>query len=374
MYNNNHSYNYNSKSGNSGFYDNTKKNTNLNTIQYNRKSLKRKRFLRLLLVDIILASVGLIIFILFHQVIPTADYMAPVALAQPNEISIASTTEPSSQTNEQSQNNADNVAAAANPAPEPMLNNAFADKFTDGEVIATDSSYQSKNINFTIIKAKQGDIVYYVADIYLRDISNFRTAFAQDQYGDSISDSIQNIAGDNNALLALTGDYYSAHSEGVVIRNSILYRDAVWRDVLIMYNDGSMETYSKEEFNLDEVIAKGAYQAWSFGPMLLDNGMPMTEFDSNVKAENPRSAIGYYEPGHYCFVAVDGRGQSGSPGMTMKELSQLFYDLGCSAAYNLDGGGSAKMMYMDGMVNHPSSRSREISDILMIVEDTGEEP
>ena len=358
------------------FYDNTKNHTRLDAVQYRRKSRKRKRFLKMLLVDIILASVGLIAFTLIYQVISKAKYTAPVALAGPNEIITAVTEEPVYQTNEQQPRGADIATAPepGTPEQEPMLNSAFVDKFTDGEAIVTDSSYQSENINLTITKAQQGDIVYYTADIYLRDISNFQTAFAKGQYGDSISDSIQNISADNNALLALTGDYYSVQPAGVVIRNGVLYRDELWRDVLIMYNDGSMETYSKEEFDINEVIAKSAYQGWSFGPMLLKDGMPMTEFESNVKAENPRSAVGYYEPGHYVFVTVDGRGQSGSPGMTMQELSQLFYNLGCKVAYNLDGGGSAKMMYMDGMVNHPSSRSREISDILMIVENTGVKP
>ncbi len=372
----NRNHYYDTANKNNRFYDKTGSRTSLGDIQYHRKYLKRKRFLKFLLADMLFVLAGLLIFAFFHIAAQNKFASAPVALAQPKDsININSVSGPYA-TAENPSETEPGIAAVSSPAPtpQPMLNPAFSDKFTNGEIIATENSYQSSDICFAIDKKQKGDVVYYVADIYLKDISSFKTAFAKDQYGDSISDSIQNIAGQNNALLALTGDYYSVHSDGVVIRNGVLYRDTLWRDVLIMYSDGSMETYSKSEFDINDAISKGAYQGWSFSPMLLKDGLAMTEFESNVKTRNPRSAIGYYEPGHYAFVTVDGRGQSGSPGMTMKELSQLFYDLGCSAAYNLDGGGSAKMMYMDGMVNHPSSRSREISDILMIVEPDGENP
>ena len=64
---------------------------------------------------------------------------------------------------------------------------------------------------------------------------------------------------------------------------------------------------------------KGILDVWSFGPMLLDGeGRSMHEFDTTVAAANPRTSIGYYEPGHYCFVAADGRGCEGSSGCTME--------------------------------------------------------
>jgi exopolysaccharide biosynthesis protein len=43
---------------------------------------------------------------------------------------------------------------------------------------------------------------------------------------------------------------------------------------------------------------------------------------SKFKVKNPRSAIGYYEPGHYCFIVVDGRQNGYSDGMTLDELAQ----------------------------------------------------
>ena len=100
--------------------------------------------------------------------------------------------------------------------------------------------------------------------------------------------------------------------------------------------------------------------------MLLQDGRAMTEFNSELTRANPRSAIGYYEPGHYCFVQVDGRDKNNSRGMTLEELSQLFEDLGCTAAYNLDGGQSSGFAWMGRLLSYPYGRN--VSDIIYVAE------
>jgi exopolysaccharide biosynthesis protein len=134
-----------------------------------------------------------------------------------------------------------------------------------------------------------------------------------------------------------------------------------------------MKTLSKDQFNIDQVKQTGAWQIWSFGPMLLNaNGQPLTKFNNDLGIggpKNPRTAIGYYEPGHYCFVVVDGRQPGYSdPGMSLVDLSQLMYDLGCVAAYNLDGGQSSVMAYDGKWVNKPYDNGRQVNDILYIGE------
>lgn len=98
------------------------------------------------------------------------------------------------------------------------------------------------------------------------------------------------------------------------------------------------------------------------------DGRAKTDFVTTVAEANPRTAIGYYDPGHYCFVAVNGRGMEGSSGMTMSELAALFESLGCAAAYNLDGGQSSVMAWDNGSVtvNSPANGGRPVSDIIYI--------
>lgn len=105
--------------------------------------------------------------------------------------------------------------------------------------------------------------------------------------------------------------------------------------------------------------------------MLLDeNGDTMTEFHckSSILGKHPRTAFGYYGPGHYCFVLVDGRQRPYSAGLRMEELSELMYELGCAAAYNLDGGQSATMSDGQRIINSPSGGGRTTTDIVYVGE------
>ena len=110
------------------------------------------------------------------------------------------------------------------------------------------------------------------------------------------------------------------------------------------------------------------YQTWVFGPALLDeNGHAKTKFRSQVQAKNPRSVLGYYEPGHYAFLTVDGRARE-SEGMSMTELSALCESLGFTSAYNMDGGQSSVLLSQSGAINVPYRGGRSVSDILAIRE------
>ncbi|MBR0512839.1 MAG: phosphodiester glycosidase family protein [Clostridia bacterium] len=245
----------------------------------------------------------------------------------------------------------------------------FADKYTD-EIIETENSYSSPDLSITVNEVNDGNITYYLADIYMRDITCFQTALADDTYGSGFRDSIAGMAALKGALLAVNGDYYGNTSEGVVIRNGTIYRaNATDCDVCVLYYDGTMKVMPGSSFSVEEAVADGAWQAWTFGPALLGSSEEtLTNFSSpnRIIAANPRTAIGYYEPGHYCLVVVDGRGESA--GITLPQLSELFHELGCSAAYNLDGGNSSVMVWGDEVINNPSGGGRESSDALLIAE------
>ena len=134
-----------------------------------------------------------------------------------------------------------------------------------------------------------------------------------------------------------------------------------------------METYSPQEFSLETAVSRGAWQAWSFGPMLLDgegNPLPDARLNTskNIRRANPRVGLGYYAPGHYCFIVVDGRTDEAS-GLTLEAFGQLFADLGCKAAYNLDGGRSSFMVYDGNVLNDPYKGGRSVSDCILLCSD-----
>ena len=259
--------------------------------------------------------------------------------------------------------------ASAEPADETPLAEKFADRFTDS-VTVTENSYTSPDVSITVDEVNEENLTYYVADIYVRDITCFQTALANNTYGSGFRDSIEDMAVLNNALLAVNGDYYGNTTEGVVIRNGVIYRaNPTDCDVCVLYYDGSMKVMPGSSFSVEEAVEDGAWQAWTFGPALLDaGGNPITAFasTSRITNANPRTAIGYYEPGHYCLVVVDGRGESS--GISLPRLSRLFDTLGCNAAYNLDGGNSSIMVWGNEVINNPSGGGRESSDALLIAE------
>ncbi len=311
--------------------------------------------------DIVLIALGLVIFAYFHHVKPV-KYSTEDAVHVERPTAAVSTTA------------APQESAQSGPTATPDPNDwgaKFAGKFTSGGIEQTKSSYKSENVSITIERHENAEeeLVWFVADIYLRDIESYRTAFAREEYGKGYLEWPAFMGLDHNAILAVSGDYYGAREEGVVIRNGTIYRSSTFKDVCLLYYDGVMETMTADEFDVDEAIARGVYQGFSFGPALLnEDGHVRTDFDSEITDPNPRCAIGYYEPGHYCFVVVDGRQPGYTEGATLEQLAQIFRDMGCTEAYNLDGGKTAVMVFMNEIVNQPYDGGRKVSDIVYIGE------
>ncbi|MEN6460715.1 MAG: phosphodiester glycosidase family protein, partial [Syntrophomonas sp.] len=88
----------------------------------------------------------------------------------------------------------------------------------------------------------------------------------------------------------------------------------------------------------------------------------------SIDNSNPRTGIGMIAPNHYVFIVVDGRADGYSKGMTLSQFAEVFADLGCTEAYNLDGGGSSTMYFMGDLINNPLGKNQErgTSDIIYI--------
>lgn len=353
-----------------------------------------RRLICAIIIDLAVLAVFLLTFAYFHHVrvrdvtpVPVATApQTPVAQAapassEPVSNSPVSNSEDASTPEPVDESPAEPAAAGQDTAG--MFGQQFADKFASGETEITDTLYKSKDISVEITKKEFNTSTYFVADIYVRDVSSFRTGVAM-EYKDSNENKRKNVmqvprfAELTGAVVAISGDNYVYRNAGVLaIRNGLEWakKSPYTDDVCVMFYDGSMEVFSSKSAAawreyVDSVYARGPYQVWSFGPSLLDeNGQAKATFNNSVSPENPRSAIGYYEPGHYCFVLVDGRQAGYSLGLTLSELSQVFADLGCKLAYNLDGGDTVAMVFNGKLVNHPEgTEPRPVSDIVLIGE------
>lgn len=317
------------------------------------------------LLHFLLTSLVLCTFALFHHVIPYANLarhaVEPIGIIAHHPEHPAEAQSPTVSPAE----------AAPNPVPEPL---SWRDKFHErfsAEPKFDGYRYASPNIAFEVSRIEHSErfpsLTYFVADIYVADIRCLQTAVPG---SGSFAEGII-IARQNNALLAINGDSMLTSGSGLIVRNGMIYcTSSNQLDICVLYYDGSMAVYEQGEYDPAEILAMEPYQIWQFGPSLLDeNGKPLQSFNTSrvLSEEHPRTAIGYYEPGHYCFVVVDGRQRHYSSGADISTLAALMSELGCCVAYNLDGGATS-MMVLDGqLINRPSSK-REIGDMLIVTE------
>lgn len=234
--------------------------------------------------------------------------------------------------------------------------------------------YSDSKTSITLKQYREYDSNIYVADVTVSDASDLKTALANNTYGRNITDTTSDMAENNNAVLAINGDYYGARQSGYVIRNGKLYRDTSGnRDALVIQKNGEFKFVSESETSASELLQDGALQVFSFGPVLLNNGEISVGENDEVgmaMASNPRTAIGYLGNNHYVFVVSDGR-TSESAGLSLYELASFMKELGVKDAYNLDGGGSSTMVFKGEIINNPttsgrSGEERAVSDIVYI--------
>ncbi len=244
------------------------------------------------------------------------------------------------------------------------------------EYTQEENYYEDENIKIKINTITKYNTTIYIADVQISSIEYLQSAFANSTYGRNIKDTTSNIAEENNAILAINGDYYGFRNYGYVLRNGTIYRitqnSSSSQEDLVIYSDGSFGIVNESSTDLEKILKKGALQVFSFGPTLINNGEIKVNTNSEVAQSmnsNPRTAIGMIDNLHYIFVVSDGRSDE-SEGLSLYELAEIMKDQGCTVAYNLDGGGSSTMYFNGEIVNNPSSGMRDgersVSDIIYI--------
>lgn len=114
------------------------------------------------------------------------------------------------------------------------------------------------------------------------------------------------------------------------------------------------------------------------GPLLIYEGkrIPQRNDLSFVNKRHNRTAVGIRPDGTIILLIADGRSRE-AEGMTLDELQNTLYWLGCDYALNLDGGGSTTLYLQgredNGVVNHPSDNGhydhkgeRGVSNVILI--------
>ena len=241
----------------------------------------------------------------------------------------------------------------------------------------TDTSYKDGNVDITITTVRKNNTTVYVADVKLSNSNYLKTALAYDSFGTNVTETTSSMASNNNAILAVNGDYYGADRSGYVIKNGVIYRNTVRSDSnypdLAVYKDGSFKIIYETDVTAEQLLADGVVNLFAFGPSLIENDSITVDQNTEVRqamTKNPRTAIGIVDSNHYILVVSDGR-TSESEGLSLYELAEVMKEYGATTAYNLDGGGSSTMYFNGSIINKPTTNGhniseREVSDIVYI--------
>ena len=241
----------------------------------------------------------------------------------------------------------------------------------------SETYYHDDNITVEIFTYREYNTDIYVADVRLSSLDYLKTAFASNKYGRNLTAKPSAMAAQNNAILAVNGDYYGARNSGFVVRGGVVYRDSSAGNVaLAIFGDGTFGFYNEKTTTAKALVAQGARDVFSFGPGIVQGGQVIVSQNTEVghaMASNPRTAIGRYADDgfHYVFVVSDGRVRNSS-GLTLYQLATFMSTtLGVEAAYNLDGGGSSTMVFRGKIINNPTTnggriQERAVSDIVYV--------
>ena len=241
----------------------------------------------------------------------------------------------------------------------------------------TDTSYSDDNISVTLTEKTISNTQVYIADVTVSSSEYLKTAFAQNTYGNNVTAKTSETAANNNAILAVNGDYYGANTTGYVIRNGVVYRDTVREDSsngdLAIYKDGSFKIIYEDQVSADQLVKDGVVNLLAFGPSLVENGEIVVDTNSEVgqsMSSNPRTAIGIIDENHYIIIVSDGRTLE-SEGLSLYQMAEIMKSYGVKTAYNLDGGGSSTLYFNGQVINKPTTNGntiseRSVSDIVYI--------
>ncbi len=234
------------------------------------------------------------------------------------------------------------------------------------------------------LENKKAKLEWFEAYVTCRDPSQIKSALSQK--GGHRSDNPLSLAKAADAILAINDDYYTyrvraGQRVGVIIRNGVILSENTTPqnharipslEVLALFSDGRMQVFDSSAHTGQEYVDLGVKDTFAFGPALVREGeVPRYFYSKDYRSyQEPRCAVGMISPGRYVAMMVTGR-KDESHGATFGFLAEKMLELGAKEALNLDGGGSATMIFMDEIINKSIKNqvTRSVSGILAFCDD-----
>lgn len=210
-------------------------------------------------------------------------------------------------------------------------------------------------------------------EVKLSDPSQLRRKLAGDRYGSAIQLPASRLAAQDNAVCAVSGDFYAFRKAGIHVYDGSLY---------LVSGDNADTCFFDGEGNM-LIAHRGEISGWNqasafvqennirfsvaFGPSVLENGVVSVPWrypwgeNYQTYARALLSQVGHL---HYLFLCANCR-EEGYDRFTMEETAWLMKEHGCTMAYALDGGQTAEVIFHGRVINTPEfENERPVSDVI----------
>ena len=253
------------------------------------------------------------------------------------------------------------------PAPAPV------------QALFTEDGYEDETISVKMEQRELDDgTEMYIAHVKIADATQFRTGVANpEKVASTRTKTVRAMAKSYNAVIALNGDNFTDAPKKTTFEyrmtQKIRSKANRTKDILIIDDQGDFHLLIKSE-GLEQMpkelkdAGRSIVNAFTFGPALVKDG-ELLELDSgygyNPNGREPRAAIGQTGPLSYVMVIIQAKDRDGKTGFSQHKLAEFMYELGCTQAFNLDGGNSAEMVIGERVIKGmPGGDERTLSDII----------
>ena len=210
-------------------------------------------------------------------------------------------------------------------------------------------------------------------EIKISDPSQLRRKLSGDRYGSGVQKFASELATEDNAAVAINGDFYAFRTNGIRVWQNKLYLVEGWEidtcffteagDMLFAHR-GDITTRAAAQTFIEE---NNVSFSLTFGPVLVENGKNVTPWEypiGEIDELYSRSVIGQIDELHY-LLAVTNVYPASVFAQTATQMADLMVERGCHSAYALDGGQTATMFLNGKLITSPVFGSeRVVSDAL----------
>ncbi len=208
---------------------------------------------------------------------------------------------------------------------------------------------------------KSGD--YYLTHVIIKDPSQFKGGLSNDSYGGT-REASTSYAKRTGAIVVTNASFFSYETGTAMKDSATIYNGKVCNNILAngfevcLKKDGTLYTPGAGT-SAQSLANNGVLYSWASSPVLI-----MDSERTNVsESKYPRTAIGMVEPCEYYIITAGTYDYQ--RGLALEEMQDVFEKLSCSYAANLDGGGSATLVYNGKLINNPACyEERPVVDFL----------